>query len=59
MNGQHVAIMLGRKGSKGFPGKNLRPLLGRPMMMYPLLAALESRYVEKTFVTTEIGWRKP
>lgn len=53
MDGPNVAIMLGRKGSKGFPGKNLIPILGRPMMMYPLLAASNSRYVEQTFVTTD------
>ena len=27
-----VAILLGRKGSKGLPGKNTMQLLGRPML---------------------------
>jgi len=26
-----VALLLGRKGSIGFPGKNLYPVLGRPL----------------------------
>ena len=34
-----AALLLGRKGSTGLPGKNLRPVLGRPLVTYPLLAA--------------------
>ena len=33
------ALLLGRAGSTGLPGKNTMPVLGRPMMAYPLLAA--------------------
>lgn len=38
--------MLGRGGSRGFPGKNLFHILGRPLMAYPLLAAQASRHVD-------------
>jgi CMP-N-acetylneuraminic acid synthetase len=38
-----VALMIGRGGSTGFPGKNLYPVLGRPLMAYPLMAAAASR----------------
>lgn len=48
-----VALLLGRKGSTGLPGKNLRPVLGRPLVTYPLLAAQASRYVERIYVSTD------
>ena len=48
-----VAILLGRKGSKGLPGKNTMQLLGRPILHYPLLAATHSKYVDSIYVTTD------
>ncbi len=48
-----TALLLGRKGSIGFPGKNLYPLLGRPLMVYPLLAALQARYVDEVYISTD------
>ena len=48
-----AALMLGRGGSTGFPGKNLYPVLGLPLMAYPLLAAHRSRYVSRIFVSTD------
>jgi hypothetical protein len=48
-----AALMLGRGGSTGFPGKNLHPVLGLPLMAYPLLAARKSRYVSRIFVSTD------
>ena len=48
-----VALLLGRAGSKGFPGKNLRTVLGRPLVAYPLLAAGTSKYIEKIYVSTD------
>ncbi len=47
------ALMLGRDGSVGFPGKNTYPVLGRPMMAYPLLAAKHARHVDETYVSTD------
>jgi len=47
------AILFGRKGSVGFPGKNLYPVLERPLLYYPLLAAKHSRLVDKIFVSTD------
>lgn len=47
------ALMLGRKGSIGFPGKNLYPVLGRPLMTYPLVAALNAENVDKVFISTD------
>lgn len=48
-----AALLLGRAGSTGFPGKNLYPVLGRPLVEYPLRAAAESRHVERIFVSTD------
>lgn len=47
------ALMLGREGSKGFPGKNTALVLGRPLMAYPLLAAKGARGVERIYVSTD------
>ncbi len=47
------ALMIGRKGSVGFPGKNVYPVLGRPLAAYPLLAAKNSLHVERVFVSTD------
>src|SRR5207237_1039572 len=42
-----------REGSSGFPGKNTYPILGRPMMVYPILAAKYAKYVDEVFVSTD------
>ncbi len=47
------ALMIGRKGSSGFPGKNLHPVLGRPLAAYPLMAANAARLVDRVFVSTD------
>lgn len=47
------ALMLGRDGSRGFPGKNTYPVLGRPLMAYPLLAAKGTPLVSRTYVSTD------
>jgi hypothetical protein len=47
------ALMIGREGSLGFPGKNLTPVLGRPMMVYPMLAAQGSKYVDEIYISTD------
>lgn len=47
------ALMIGRHGSTGFPGKNVHPVLGRPLCAYPLMAAQASRHVSRLFVSTD------
>lgn len=47
------ALLLGRGGSTGFPGKNTYPVLGRPLMAYPLLAARAAETVDRTWVSTD------
>ena len=45
--------MMGRAGSKGFPNKNLKKVLGRRLFEYPLIACKKSKYVDKIFVSTD------
>ena len=48
-----AALLLGRKGSVGFPGKNLFPVLGRPLLQYPLMAALNTPAVDRVYISTD------
>lgn len=47
------ALLVGRGGSVGFPKKNIYPLLNRPLMSYPLLAAKNSSYVDAVYVSSD------
>jgi len=46
-------LMLGRDGSVGFPEKNTYPVLERPLMAYPLLAARAAKLVDEIYVSTD------
>ena len=48
-----VALMLGRDGSTGFPGKNTFPILSRPMMSYPLMAAQAAKEIDEIYISTD------
>jgi hypothetical protein len=48
-----AALLLGRKGSVGFPGKNTFPLLGRPLCSYPMDAALGCKEVDRVYISTD------
>lgn len=48
-----AALILGRKGSVGFPGKNLYPVLGRPLAWYPMNAAKLAKSVDQVFLSTD------
>jgi len=50
-----VALLMGRKGSKGFPGKNTCKVLGRPLCSYPMRAALDCALVDKAYLSTDDG----
>jgi hypothetical protein len=41
-----AALLIGRAGSTGFPNKNITPLLGRPLMVYPILAAQHAQHID-------------
>lgn len=48
-----TALLLGREGSAGFPGKNVYPILGRPLVTYPLMAARAAKSVDRVYVSTD------
>lgn len=47
------ALLIGRKGSIGFPGKNTYPVLGKPLSYYPMQAAKNSKLVDKVYISTD------
>ena len=47
------ALLIGREGSSGFPGKNLLNVLGRPLCAYPMIASAESDFVDRLYVSTD------
>ena len=49
----NFALIIGRKGSTGFPGKNTLPILGRPLCAYPILAAKNSWYASEVYFSTD------
>lgn len=48
-----IAIIPARAGSKGLPGKNLRPLCGKPLVAWTVESARRSRHVDEVLVTTD------
>jgi pseudaminic acid cytidylyltransferase len=48
-----VAVIPARGGSKRIPGKNIRPFLGRPIIEYPVEAALQSGMFDRVVVSTD------
>ena len=47
------AFIFARGGSKGLPGKNIMPLLGKPLIQYSIEVALKTIGIEKVFVSTD------
>lgn len=48
-----LGVVPARGGSKGVAGKNIRPLNGKPLIVYTLEAAYHSGVLVKTIVTTD------
>lgn len=48
-----LAIIPARGGSKSIPRKNLKPILGKPMVYYSLEACHNSKYITRYVVSTE------
>ncbi|MDY0147963.1 MAG: acylneuraminate cytidylyltransferase family protein [Halothiobacillus sp.] len=51
--GSMLALIPARGGSKGLPGKNIRPLKGRPLIGWSIEAARASRYVSRIVVSSD------
>lgn len=48
-----IAIITARGGSKRIPRKNIKPFLGRPILLYSIEAALQSGIFDEVMVSTE------
>ncbi|NJL53847.1 hypothetical protein HC928_00980 [bacterium] len=48
-----AALVCGRLERDRFPGRNTLPLLGRPMMAYPIIAATHAQAVTATYLSTD------
>ncbi len=51
--GRVLGLVPARAGSLGLPGKNTRPLAGRPMVAWTLEACRESRVLDRVVVSTD------
>lgn len=48
-----LALIPARGGSKGLPGKNIRPMLGKPLIAWSVEHALEAGCADKVLVSTD------
>ena len=48
-----IAIIPARGGSKGIPGKNIRELNGKPLIVYSIENALQAKTVDRVVVSTD------
>jgi len=48
-----LAIIPARGGSKGIPGKNILPLLGKPLIAYTVEAARKASLIGRVLVSTD------
>jgi N-acylneuraminate cytidylyltransferase len=49
----NIAVIPARGGSKRIPKKNIKDFLGKPIIFYPIKAAIESRLFDKVIVSTD------
>lgn len=52
-NKRILGLIPARGGSKGLPNKNIRPLLGKPLIAWTIEQALKSKYLDRIIVSTE------
>ena len=48
-----LALIPARGGSKGLPGKNIKPLLGKPLIAWTIEQAKASKYIDRIIVSTD------
>lgn len=51
--GEVLALIPARGGSKSVPRKNIKPLMGKPMIAWAIEHALSSRHITRVIVTTD------
>lgn len=52
-NNKVLCIIPARSGSKGLPGKNIKKLLGKPLIVYTIKQAEGSKYIDRIIVSTD------
>ena len=52
-NNKILGLITARGGSKGLPRKNIRTLLGKPLIAWTIDQALSSKYLDKIVVSTD------
>ncbi len=53
MSDKYLAIVTARSGSKRLPGKNVRPLCGKPLFVWSVLAGVNCPRITRTIVSTD------
>ncbi len=48
-----LSIIPARNNSKGIPGKNIVPLFGKPLISWNILAAKQSKFINRIIVSTD------
>ena len=48
-----IAIIPARGGSKGLPGKNIRPLCGKPLIAHTIDCARQAKTIDRVIVSTD------
>ncbi|OGP62231.1 MAG: acylneuraminate cytidylyltransferase [Deltaproteobacteria bacterium RBG_13_49_15] len=48
-----LAVITARGGSKGLPGKNIRPIAGKPLIAWSIEEAKKSRYIDRLILSSE------
>lgn len=48
-----IAIIPARGGSKGLPGKNIKPLCGKPLLAHSIECALGAKQIDRVIVSTD------
>jgi len=48
-----LGLIPARGGSKGLPGKNIRPLNGKPLIAWTIQQASQSKYLDRTIISTD------
>ena len=49
----YIAIIPARKGSKEIPGKNIKNLAGKPLIVWTIEQALRSKKISRVIVSTD------
>lgn len=51
-NKRILCVVTARAGSRGLPGKNYKELMGKPLFEWSVLASMNSKYVDKTVISS-------